>query len=454
LAGCWRFGANMSTLLRLTRSRPVSPSLDAWLFLLLVGGYAVGLALRFADTRAGTIVVLLAAAAIGAYLIIGDYRARLLLAITAIAAIAIAPAILEIYLRHITAPYEFVHDGLIQTEEAIKFWLAGTNPYAVDYFSTPLAWWGYAGPDAPPNPALYHFAYMPFLILFSTPWYLIVHNSIGWFDERMVYVPLFLVELVLLSRLGKTADRRLALLLAVALNPLFVPYFAEGRNDVFILSWLVLCAALLQARHSLWAMVALAFACATKSTAWLSVPFFLIYALAEPIAAAWASRDYVSLVRRVFPLVAVLALVWSALILPFALWNLNAFVDSIFLYPVGRGDHGYPIVGVGLGGLGVALGWIPSQVSPFPFEQLQLLFGLPALSILIWFQCKRNTLSSLWLCCGLFTLLLGFFSHVFNDNHLGFVLSLLAIGILSNAERVAAVQTESMRPGSYVADEI
>jgi hypothetical protein len=419
----------------------VSPSLDAWLFLLLVGGYAAAFASRFADVPARIIVLLLALGAIGAYLVIGGYRARLLLAITAIAAIAVAPAVLGIYLRHITAPYEFVHDGLIQTEEAIKFWLAGKNPYAENYFGTPLAWWGYAGPDAPDNPALYHLAYLPFLILFSAPWYLVAQSSIGWFDERMVFLLLFLGELILLLRLARTEERKLALLLAVGLNPLFVPFFAEGRNDVFILFWMVLCAVLLQARLSLWAIVALAFACATKPTAWFSVPFFLMYALAEPIAAARASRDYISLVRRSLPLVAVLVLVCAALILPFVLWNPKEFVDDIFLYPVGKSHHGYPIAGVGLGGLAVTLGWIPSNTSAFPLEQLQLLLGLPALGILTWFQWKRNTLSSLWLSCGLFTLVMGFFSHVFNENHLGYAVSLLTIGILSNAERVAGVQT-------------
>ncbi len=454
LLGYWRSGAEMSTL-KLTMSRTSALRLDAWLFLLLVGGYAIGFALGFSDTPARIVVLLLALVAIAGYVVIGDFRARLLLAITAIASVAVAPAVLAIYLRHITVPYEFVHDGLIQTEEAIKFWLAGKNPYAENYFGTPLAWWGYAGPDAPDNPALYHLAYLPFLFLFSAPWYLIVHTSIGWFDERMVYLPLFLLEMVLLLRLAKTRDKRLALLLAVGLNPLFVPFFAEGRNDVFILFWLVLCAVLLQARLSLWGMVALAFACATKSTAWFSVPFFLIYALAEPIAAVRTSRDYILLVRRSFPLVAVLVLVCSALILPFLFWNPKEFVDDIFLYPVGRSDHGYPIAGVGFGGLGLAFGWIPSQDSPFPFEQLQLLLGLPALGLLTWFQWKRNSLSSLWLCSGLFTLVMGFFSHVFNENHLGYGLSLLLIGVLSNGERAAAVQTlQSTKVGSNDAVEI
>ncbi len=445
----------MSISSKFVTSRTAPLRLDAWLFLLLVGGYAIGFALGFSNTPARIVVLLLAVAAIGSYFVIGDYRTRLLLAITAIAAIVIAPTVLGIYLRHITAPYEFVHDGLIQTEEAIKFWLAGKNPYAENYFGTPMAWWGYAGPDAPDNPALYHLVYLPFLFLFSAPWYLIVHTSIGWFDERMVFLILFLVELMLLFRLARTEDRRVALLLVVGLNPLFVPFFAEGRNDVFTLFWLVLCAVLLQARRPLWAMIALGFACATKQTAWFSVPFFLMYTLAEPIAAARTSRDYVSLVRRAFPLVAVLVLVCSVLILPFLFSNPKEFVDDIVLYPVGKSDHGYPIAGVGFGGLGLAMGWIPSNVSPFPFEQLQLLLGLPALGLLAWFQWKRNSLSSMWLCSGLFTLVMGFFSHYFYENHLGYVISMLSIGILSNAERGAVVQTSpSMKVGSNDAVEI
>lgn len=117
---------------------------------------------------------------------------------------------------------------------------------------------------------------------------------------------------------------------------------------------------------------------------------------------------------------------------PFSLWDPITFVVDVFRYPVGLTEHGYPIRSLGFGGLALALGWIPSNVSPFPFEWLQVLFGLPALLLLLCFQWTRNTLGRMWLGYRLFMLVIGVFSHVFNDNHLGFVLNLIAIGLLSD----------------------
>ncbi len=430
----------MSTVSRSARVYLATLSLDAWLFLIVVGGYAVAFAFRYADGSARIPVLLLAAAAIVTYTLSGSYRTRLLLVIMAVAAIAVAPVVLGIYLRHITAPYQFVHDGLIQTEEAVKFLLAGKNPYAEDYLGTPLEYWWPAEVYGSLNPAVFHLVYMPFLLLVSLPWYLLVNSTIGWFDERVVYLALFLLLLVLFPKLTKTRAKAFGMILVVGLNPLFVPFFAEGRNDVFVLFWLVLAAVLLQSRLLLWAMVALGFACATKLTAWFSVPFFLLYAFAVRADRMRTLRDYVGLVKRALPYVAVLVLISSAIIVPFLLWNPAAFVNSVFLYPVGQSDHGYPISSVGFGGLALALGWIPSNTSPFPFEQLELALGLPTLGALVWLQSKHNTLSRMWLGCGLLTLVMGFFSHVFNDNHLGFALSLIALGLFSDAPALPPIE--------------
>ncbi len=135
-------------------------------------------------------ILLLASGAIALYLS-GGARRRFVLVWCAIAAIAIAPTVLGIYLRHVTGPYEYAHDGMIQTEEAIRFVLAGKNPYAENYGNTPMALWHFQEPNLSVNPALYHLPYLPFLIICSTLFYIAAQATMGWFDERMIFLTMF-----------------------------------------------------------------------------------------------------------------------------------------------------------------------------------------------------------------------------------------------------------------------
>lgn len=328
-----------------------------------------------------------------------------------------------VHLRHATRPSYFVHDGVIQVEEAVKMVLAGRNPYAENYLDTPLAEWPRYRPSPAANPALYHLAYLPFTVIFAIPFYLVMQAAIGWFDLRLVYLLLLLLTLWLLPRLAAGRQQSYLLPLAVALNPLFLPYFVEGRNDVFILFWLVLSLVLLQKGRPGWSVVALALACASKLTAWFIVPFYGLYLMER--------RTEDEGRRAVWLCVALFVVVGGAVVLPFALWNPQAFLEDVWLYPSGRTlAHQYPLISLGLGGLGVALGWFPQLGGTFPFSWLQLLFGGPTLLLLLRRQGQRNTLAQLWLNYGLLTLVIGLFSYVFNDNHLGFVTALLTIGFL------------------------
>jgi hypothetical protein len=255
---------------------------------------------------------------------------------------------------------------------------------------------------------------------------------LGWYDGRMVLLPMLVGLILLLPQLTARRDRALALILVVALNPLFAPFLAEGRNDVMVLFWLIFSVVLLQAQHRVGSIAALAFACATKQTAWFVLPFYLLF---FSKVERNEFSNLATLAAAVPPLLAwigLLMVIAGAILSPFFFWNPTAFIDDVFRFQVGLTEHGYPIRSLGFGGLALALGWIPSNVSPFPFEWLQVLFGLPALLLLLCFQWTRNTLGRMWLGYGLFMLVIGVFSHVFNDNHLGFVLNLIAIGLLSD----------------------
>ncbi|MEW5986101.1 MAG: hypothetical protein AB1791_05675 [Chloroflexota bacterium] len=344
-------------------------------------------------------------------------------------------------LRHTTRPSYFVHDGTIQVEEAVKMVLAGRNPYLENYLDTPLAEWPRYRPSPAANPALYHLAYLPFTIVFAVPFYLVMQAAVGWFDLRLVYLLLLLLTLWLLPRLAPGRKQATLLPLAVALNPLFLPYFVEGRNDVFVLFWLVLSLVLLQKGRPGGSVVALALACASKLTAWFILPFYGLYFWRQvcrsdfsrqPVAeATTTNRPVRTALWSSLPYLALFLVILSVMILPFALWNPQAFLEDVWLYPSGRTlAHQYPLISLGLGGLGVALGWFPQLGATFPFSWLQLLFGGPTLLLLLYRQGQRNTLAQLWLNYGLLTLVIGLFSYVFNDNHLGYVTVLLTIGYL------------------------
>ena len=406
-----------------------SLSFDAWVFASLVGGYALAFVLRLGDTAMGTMIVATALGCIGLYLVRGE-RARWALVYAAVAAIVLAPTVVGIVMRRMTAPYLFVHDGMIQTEEAAKFFLAAKNPYVENYFGTPLEYWWMPGPNEAPNPALYHFVYLPLTFIFAAPLLALGQTLLGWFDLRLIFLLLFLVTLVFLPRFTASPARQRALVLLFALNPWLVPFLAEGRNDAFVLFWLVLSVALLQVRRPIASVAVMACACATKQMAWFTLPFYTLYLVETYVCPG--VQEWAMLIRRASVPLATFLILFGTLMLPFLLWNPNAFVDDVFRYPAGRSEHPYPIRTIGFSGIALALGWMPNDTALFPFEWLQLLFGIPALLGLLWFLHKRISISRFWLCCGILTFVLGFFSRAFSDNYLGYLLNLILLGVIAD----------------------
>jgi hypothetical protein len=351
-------------------------------------------------------------------------RIKWMLVWVIIAAAAVETLMAFVILRHLTAPYQFVHDGVIQTEEAIKFFLQGKNPYAENYLNTPMALWGYGNQSSVSiSAALYHFAYWPFLILFSAPFYLLAQGTLGWFDQRMLYLLMYIFTLMLLPQFARSREKVFALILFVGLQPLFFPYFTQGRNDIFVLFWLVLCLVFLKKQRWLSAFVVLAFACATKPTAWFAIPFCVIYLLGR----GGFSRP------RMFTLpLAAFVGVMAVVVLPFFFWDPYSFVDDVWNYTAGTSTYSYPISTFGFGSVALSLGLIHDKAAQFPFWMLQIVFGMPALFLLCRYQVAHNNLRTVWLGYAFLTLVVSFFSRVFNDNHVGFVISLFAIGLMTD----------------------
>jgi Glycosyltransferase family 87 len=356
------------------------------------------------------------------------FRIKLALVFAIIATTVIAQSSYLIALRHVAGPASYTHDGgVIQTEEAMKFILQGKNPYVEDYTKTPMAEWGL---DL--RTALYHFPYLPWTFIFSLPFYQAGIAILGWFDERMVYLVLFVIMLLMAARLSANRSARLALVMVLGLNPIMGSDVIFGQNDSFVLFWLV--AAFWAGGRSRPAVrglspVFFALACASKPTAWFLGPFFLLY---------WAGGEvghqsnikpaaaFGHMLRRLAPF----AIIFAIVVVPFVLWDPYNFYDDVWAWSSGTSPTAYQIRGWGLSNFVLALNLVPSRVAYFPFWISEALVSVPLVLILLRRQWLDNTLANIAWHAGVLLFAYAFASRFLNENYLGFIVGLLAVGVL------------------------
>ena len=361
------------------------------------------------------------------------YRLKLLLIWAIIVVIVLAPTGKLILLRRQSGPASYTHDGgVIQTEAVIQFFLQGKNPYVEDYLNTPMAEWGIDF-----RTALYHFPYLPWTFLFSTPFYLLSQATLGWYDQRFVYLFLFVWTLALAPALTRHLQERLLLVMLLGLNPIMASDVIFGQNDSFVLFWIVLTLWLWQrgwehpaTRERWWAASALTYglACTSKPTAWFLAPFYtLLLTESETPQGRELLRKAMVILRRAIPAVAVFLL----LTLPYLAWDANALIDDIWRWSAGTTEMPYQIRGWGLANFVLAGGWVESRLSYWPFWIPELLIASPLLALGIAKQMRRNGIGTA--CWGYGLLLFGFLfaSRFLNENYLGYILALLAIGALA-----------------------
>ena len=349
------------------------------------------------------------------------------------------PAAKLILLREANGPASYTHDGgVIQTEAAIQYLLAGQNPYVRDYVNTPMAEWGFSAYRT----ALYHYPYLPWTFAFSAPFYW-TGSLVGFYDQRLVYLLLMGLMLALAPRLVEGARFKLALVAVLGLNPIMALDLIFGQNDAFVLCWVVF--SLLawqqwqrahdrQGRGVGWLMISTAsfgLACASKPTAWFFAPFFgllLLWDVRSLATGGWVDllRSTPRMLARAWPALAVFAL----LIGPYALWDAAALYDDVWRWSTGQGETGYQIWGWGASNFVLALGWVPDRFAYWPFWIVQLPVTL---GMLLWFvrrQQRNNTLANACWHYGVFLLVFLYLSRFLNENYLGYLLAFLAIGML------------------------
>ncbi len=377
----------------------------------------------------------------------------------------VGPTLKLVLLRDGSGPGSYSHDGgVIQTEATLQFLFAGQNPYVEDYTETAMAEWGFGEFRT----ALYHYPYLPWTFLFSAPFYAL-GQTLGFYDQRLVYLLLLAIALALAPRVvappddlsqsdvgqsdvsqksGYRSRRGLALVALLALNPIMALDVIFGQNDVFVLCWIVFSLAAWRGgqRRRLrgdaravrwrWASAALfGLACASKPTAWFFAPFYglLLVADERDLLARGSSgllRLVPQIVWRAWPALLVFALILA----PYLLDAPDALVDDVWRWSSGAGATGYQIWGWGGSNFVLAFGGVADRFAQWPFWLTEIALAGPLLGWFVQRQQRGNTLANA--CWHYGVLLLAFFyaSRFLNENYLGYILALLALGWASREE--------------------
>jgi hypothetical protein len=324
-------------------------------------------------------------------------------------------------------PLRFAHDGgVIQTEESARFLLRGIDPYGADYSKTPLA--GVAIPGI-----LRHNPYLPASFLLPAP-LIALADAAGWpFDQRLVYLLLYAAGVWLAPLAFRHRGAGELAQTCFALNPLVVPYVVVGRNDIYVISFLLFALVALARRRALAFFSCLALACALKQFAWFVAPFLLVCAWH-----AWPRP----IVRRGL---VVGAAIFAALVLPFFFWGPAAFVDDVYRFNAGLSPDSYPLGGTpgfGFAMLAAALRWAPDRAAYFSLTPYLLATALPLGVLLLARLLRRPAVGQAMLAAFLVSFWIFFFSRVFNNNYFGVLAFLLQMGALATADSVAPPGTE------------
>jgi hypothetical protein len=299
-------------------------------------------------------------------------------AVATLCVIAVAvPAMLLMSLRAASEPYQYVHDSAVQSEEAMRFLLAGKNPYSTSYEDTVMAQVPYWGGK---NPALQHYVYFPYSILVPLPLFAGSMAATGWYDHRLFLLLMFGAMLWCAWR-AAAPGWRAHLLIAVGLNPAFDVYTIQGSNDAAVVG-LLLPAIGLAGSRPLAAAAFVGLACGFKQTA----VYFALLFLADVLGRHGA--------RRCLLAALVAGVVGASAVLPFAAWDAQAFYDSTYGYLAGSAKVSYPAVGLSIPAAVERLG-LAATAPAWLTAALQLGVVLPVLLALAWSQMRDPGASGL-----------------------------------------------------------
>ena len=240
-------------------------------------------------------------------------RQRVVLAIAVFAGAAVAPMIIAVGARAATHPSTHAQSEVIVIEEGAHALFRGDDPYRVEYLRGPLA--------GRPRATKTHVPYMPGMLVFGIPRALGGHEA--WTDARVWFLGVSLVVgIAAIRRMRASPGGRLRTFQVMFALPTGAALVATGGDDVPVLALMLLSVVLTDRDRAGAGGVAAGLALGLKQISVLFVPFMV--ALARGTAR-----------RRSL---AAAALTAAAITLPFAVWDLPAFVEDAVAFPLGLGD--------------------------------------------------------------------------------------------------------------------
>lgn len=362
--------------------------------------------------------------------------------------LVVLPLLFNVHVRHRSGDHRSQYDGLLQEEIAVAWVLNGQNPYAEDFGGTVVDSGRYdsvfrdLGYDR--NPALAHYPYMPFNVVFALPFAILMDAAVGFYDHRIVLLISYCLLALYLPRLAPDGPRRRSLEALVLLNPLMVPWFFSGHNEVFVLCWLVLSLVLVRERRYVPAAIAAGLAISSKQLAWIYLPFFALAASGGRPGALDADRVRRALRSRAMVYLAVTVMVINA---PFFLSDPWSFIDDTLLFHMGGSAEEYPLRGYysyGIGSILLHLG-IASLRGGFPLWLFHLAVTLPVALTLLKRQATRGNFRDM--CTGFaITLLVGsFFMRSLHMNYLSLAVAICTIAAYAGDGSLPACVTSGHR---------
>jgi glycosyl transferase family 87 len=282
-----------------------------------------------------------------------DEPSRALLAVAVFALTAVVPLVIAAHLRAEGDPGDHAQSEVIIVEEGADALLGGRDPYAEEYLDGPLS-------DRPLATRV-HLPYMPFMLAFGIPRALVGH--VAWADARVwftiVALAVALPSLLQMHTSLHARTRTFQILFALPTGALLI---ATGGDDIPVLALLLAAAVLAERGETRSAGLVGGLALATKQTSFLVVPF-----IALAISDGSARRRFL----------ATAGLVGFGLTLPFAAWDLGAFIEDAILFPLGASHGGSAAKTPTVGSL--LLDLFPSHRGPITAILVVLILGVVAL---------------------------------------------------------------------------
>lgn len=336
------------------------------------------------------------------------------------------PVFYLISIRHVSQTAIYVNDGVALTELASKYLLLGKNPYLQTYEPV-IKDWPYLVDGLTQNPAIYHFAYLPGLLLISTIGS-VIGNLVGFYDFRIMLMISLTISIYLIYRFTKNTDNKFLFLTLFLYNPLFLTSFIWGLNDILVLTFILATIYSLKADKLLLSSIFLGLSFTIKQSAWPILPFIFGYLFFKTRGSLY--KKAINSFKILLPGL----IIFVVLTLPFVLWNPKSFWDDTVLYLVGGSATSLPINSFGLSEILIYTKVIGSRTDNFPFILFQLLATLPMFGWLFFLQKKRNNLGQLLFNYGLLLIVIWYFSRIFHHNYLAYLSVILTFAYFTSKD--------------------